>query len=57
MRLVSSFMIGLFKCSHVFATDQCDDGATYIYYHFKSIGSCQAGNMLVSRRINVDALQ
>lgn len=57
MRLVSSFMIGLFKCSHVFATDQCDDGATYIYYHFKSIGSCQAGNMLVSRRLNVDALQ
>ena len=33
------------------------DVATYTYYRFESTGSCLVGEILVSRRISVDALQ
>ena len=57
MKIFISFIITLFKLGHEFETLQCSDGATYKYYRFESTGSCQAGNILVSRRIKVDALQ
>jgi MSHA biogenesis protein MshP len=51
---------GLANCSYLAGClpITVTDGATsYTYYRFESTGSCQAGNILVSRRINVDALQ
>ena len=50
---------GLENCSYLAGCRVISviDGATYKYYRFESTGSCQAGNILVSRRINVDALQ
>jgi MSHA biogenesis protein MshP len=50
---------GLENCSYLVGCQSITvtDGATYTYYRFESTGSCQAGKILVSRRINVDALQ
>jgi MSHA biogenesis protein MshP len=50
---------GLENCSYVVGCQSITvtDGATYTYYRFESTGSCQVGKILVSRRINVDALQ
>ena len=51
---------GLENCSYLagcLAITVTDGATSYTYYRFESTGSCQAGNILVSRRINVDALQ
>jgi MSHA biogenesis protein MshP len=50
---------GLENCSYVVDCERITvtDGATYTHYRFESTGSCQVGKILVSRRINVDALQ
>jgi|TARA_B110000240_G_scaffold195005_1_gene243708 MSHA biogenesis protein MshP len=50
---------GLENCSYVAGcqTINVTDNATYTYYRFESTGSCQAGDIRVSRRINIDGLQ
>jgi MSHA biogenesis protein MshP len=50
---------GLENCSYVAGCEAITvtDGATYTYYRFESTGSCLVGEILVSRRISVDALQ
>ncbi|MFT4807202.1 MAG: hypothetical protein ACI9LX_000519 [Paraglaciecola sp.] len=57
MKTFISFIIALFNVGHEFETLQCRDCATYTYHRFENAGSCQVGNILVSRRMNVDALQ
>lgn len=42
MKTFISFIIGLFNFGHEFETLQCSDCATYNYYRFENIVSCQA---------------
>jgi MSHA biogenesis protein MshP len=50
---------GLENCAYVAGCEAIivTDVATYTYYRFESTGSCLVGEILVSRRISVDALQ
>jgi MSHA biogenesis protein MshP len=50
---------GLENCSYLAGCEAITvtDGATYTYYRFESTGSCLVGEIVVSRRISVDALQ